>query len=590
MSNYSRAFLDQVLFASDIVALISEDTLLKGRGDQFMGLCPFPEHNEKTPSFSVSASKQVYYCFGCQNSGNIFTYLQKQRGMSFSDAVEELARQKGISIPKKSSYSFKTSSPVPDFLKLSEEVGQFYEQKLKQAPASVLSYLQKRGWTKELVQQFRLGYAPNKNALLSFLKTSEKKQQALELGLLNHSSSMEFYDNFRHRLIFPIISVRRQIVGFGARTLDNAFPKYINSKDSAIFHKGQILYGLSESARYLRQESSAIIVEGYTDFLSLYKEGFKNLTATLGTALTNHQAQLIKRYAERAILVFDGDPAGLRASERSLPILLSAGLRVKFLEIPKGQDPDEFIRSNGKEAFQSLLLSAKDLFFFVLQKKHEEIKSKGRDLLSLIQEIAPLLAITQNKTLQAIYKQRLLDLFGSDRGLAEKALKAKLKAPLKQPPLKKSLELAPPLKKGFCLSTALEAERLLLILCMESEVFLNSFRDQNGLSLLNTQGMQDLFKKIEDHYRQSHTGFDKLVHLVMDEISDPHSAFKSSYPIFNSVSQEGQEKIFQNCMDFLKRRQKQSEANILLAKMKMETKEDMHGLERVFQLTKQRLK
>ena len=588
MSYYPADFLEQIRLASDIVSLIGEDTVLKGQGDRFMGLCPFLEHNEKTPSFSVSQSKQLYHCFGCQNSGNIFTYLQKQRGMDFVESVEYLAKQKGIPLPHSSSVV--RQNLHPNFFDLSDKICKFYTWQLKQAANQpVQMYLKKRGWTEELVTFFRLGYAPKKNALLTFLKTPQEKKLAFELGLLSRSMAGETYDNFRHRLIFPILSVSKQVLGFGARTLDDSIPKYINSKESQIFHKGQVFYGLNESARYLRQESFALIVEGYTDFLSLWQEGFKNLTATLGTALTRHHARLLKRYVDSVVLVFDGDEAGLRASERSLPLLLSEDLKVKFLSLPKGQDPDDFIRSNGKNAFQSRLQSAKDLFFFILQKKHEEFKKKAWDHLGLIEEMAPLLAMVQNNTLKAVYKQRVLDLFGSDARHMEKTLNEKIRNFSKKPFIVQKISSKPNSLPAFSPAEALESERLLLVLCLESEDFLKRFLTLDMISLLQTQGMLKIFNKIGKYYRQNPNDFGKLTHLIMNEVSDPRFIFKASYPIFSETSWESQEKIFQDCVDFLKKKQKYFEASEELAEMKMDSKENMHGLEKVFQLTKQRL-
>ena len=257
--------------------------------------------------------------------------------MNFGEAIEYLAHKRGIALPNPS--TVRPSRLNPNFFDLSEKICGFYERQIRQTSInqSIKKYLEKRGWTKEIIKSFRLGYAPKGNVLLSFLKTPQEKKTALELGLLNRSTSGETYDNFRHRLIFPIISLRKQVVGFGARSLDDSLPKYINSRESQIFHKGQVFYGLNESARYLREKSFALVVEGYTDFLSLWQEGFKNLTATLGTALTRHHARLLKRYVDSVVLVFDGDEAGLKASERSLPLLLNEGLEVKLLSFLKNR-------------------------------------------------------------------------------------------------------------------------------------------------------------------------------------------------------------------------------------------------------------
>ena len=582
MSYYPSDFVDQLCWTSDLISLISEDTVLKGQGDRFMGLCPFPEHNEKTPSFSVSASKQLYHCFGCQNSGNIFTYLQKQRGMNFIEAVEYLARKKGVSLPK--AVQFKKDLTKPDYFKLSEKICHFFEKQLKQTPQDhpVRAYLKKRGWPLELAEKFRLGYALKNNSLLSFLNSKEQRL-AMELGLINRSSDGRSYDNFRCRLIFPIVSIRKQVVGFGARALDDSLPKYINSKESKIFHKGQIFYGLSESARYLRQDSFALLVEGYTDFLALWQNGFKNAVATLGTALTEFHAKILKRYVETVILVFDGDTAGLRASERSLPLLLEEGLKVKILSLPQGQDPDDFIRLNGKEAFQESLDSAQDLFFFVLQRKYSEKK----DNLYLIKELSPILSKVKDKALKAIYKQRLLDFFGTDANLLEKTLEDKMRRADK---LSYQGE-AGVLNKNtdnISISKTLDSERLILVLCLESEVFLKDFIDQNVISYLQTREIITVFNKMIEKYKQSGS-FSHLTHMVLNEVLETHLIFKETYPIFKESDAEGQKKIFKDCVFFLKKRRKQEEASQLLVNMKMNNKEDINSLEKVFQLTKQRL-
>ena len=585
MSYYPSDFIDQLCLSSDLVSLISEDTVLKGQGDRFMGLCPFPEHIEKTASFSVSASKQLYHCFGCQNSGNIFTYLEKQRGMNFLEAVEYLARKQGLSLPK--TVHFKKDS-TKHYFELSEKICQFFEKQLKQSPQDhlVKAYLKKRGWPIELIQKFRLGYAPKNNSLLSFLNAKEHSL-ARELGLINRSVDGRLYDNFRHRLIFPITSVKKQVIGFGARVLDDSLPKYINSKESKIFHKGQIFYGLNESARYLRQDSFALLVEGYTDFLALWQSGFKNTTATLGTALTESHAKLLKRYVGTVILVFDGDLAGLRASERSLPLLLEEGLKVKFLSLPEGQDPDDFIRSNGKQAFQESLDSAQDLFFFILKSKQKQKK----DNLYLIEELAPILSKVQDKTLKIIYKQRLLDLFGTDARLLAKTLDEKIQQKTNSASsfAYKTDNSSKQNTETISIARAWDSEKLLLVLCLESEDFLKYFLDQNFISYLQTKKMAEIFNALITKYKDDPANFSNLIHFILNKTKETHLIFKSAYPIFKESSQKDQQKIFKDCVYFLKRKQNKEEASQLLANMKINNTGDMNSLEKVFQLTKQRL-
>lgn len=574
-----------------MVSLISEDTVLKGRGDRFMGLCPFPDHNEKTPSFSVSASQGLYHCFGCKSAGNIFTYLMRQRGMDFKTALEYLAEREGVELPKPR-FVKKTAAPSLDYFELSEKICSFFQNNLKQtAPDHIVrKYLKKRGWTPEIIQNFRLGYADSKKPLFSFLKDSKEREKAVELGVLNRSfKDGGHFDTFRSRLIFPILSVKKQVIGFGARVLDSSQPKYINSRDSKIFQKGWIFYGLNESARYLRQNSTALLVEGYTDFLSLWGAGFKNTLAVLGTAFTNHHAFLLKKYAGTAILIFDGDSAGLKAGVRSLPLLLKAGLKVKFLCLPKNQDPDDFIKQNGAELFQKKLNSAQDLFLFLLREKQKQ----AQDPLLLIDEISPLLSQVQDKAQFILYKQRLLDCFGRDALSLEPVLDEKIKTAKKSSSLSSNLRPSTKSLEGATNLSLLKLtmeERLLLVLCLRSESLLQRFLEEEGFLYLKTKEGLEFFNFLADIYTKKQKDFSQLIHLMLTKVSDAVYLFPSSYPVFSSSDRETNEKIFQDCLGSLKRKKKHLEAGLLLTDIKIKPQEDLHGLEKMFQLTKQRLK
>ena len=598
MSYYPSDFIESLRLKSDLVSLISEDTVLKGRGDRLMGLCPFPDHNEKTPSFSVSVSQGLYHCFGCKSAGNIFTYLQKQRGMDFKTALEYLAQREGVELPKPKFSKTRRKADL-DYFELSEKITSFFESNLKKTNTEhlVRKYLKKRGWSPEVIKTFRLGYADSKKPLAL---DSKEQQKAIELGLLNRSiQDGRYFDTFRNRLVFPIVSIKKQVIGFGARVLDSSQPKYINSRDSKIFQKGHIFYGLNESARYLRQSSTALLVEGYTDFLSLWSAGFKNTVATLGTAFTSSHAGLLKRYVETVILVFDGDQAGLQASARSLPLLLKEGLKVKFLSLPENQDPDDFIKQKGARLFQEKLDSVQDLFLFLLSQKQKEVK----DPLLLIDELSPLLSQVQDKAQLVIYKQRLLDCFGRDAMSLAPLLDEKIKKAGKKlvtsssSPSPKPLDLK---KRSWVLEKLNMEERLILVLCLQSESFLQRFLEEEALSCLKSEEGREIFSFLieaysqklgqEKRHQEKKRDFSQLIHLMITKISDTSSLFSSSYPIFRSSNEETNEKIFQDCLDSLKRKKKHLEASSLLTDIKIQQKEDLHGLEKMFQLTKQRLK
>ena len=593
MSYYPSDFIESLRLKSDLVSLISEDTVLKGRGDRLMGLCPFPDHNEKTPSFSVSASQGLYHCFGCKSAGNIFTYLQQQRGMDFKTALEYLAQREGVELPKPSFYKKRTDSSL-DYFELSKKISSFFQKNLKKTNSKhpVREHLKKRGWSAETIKNFHLGYADSKKTLASFLDFKEQKK-AMELGLLNQSfQDGSYFDTFRNRLIFPILSVKKQVIGFGARVLDSSQPKYINSRDSKIFQKGHIFYGLNESARYLRQSSTALLVEGYTDFLSLWEAGFKNTTAVLGTAFTSSHAKLLKKYVETVILVFDGDQAGLQAGERSLPLLLKEGLKVKFLSLPENQDPDDFIKQKGVQVFQEKLDSVQDLFLSLLNQKQKQAK----DPLLLIDELSPLLSQVQNKAQLVIYKQRLLDCFGRDALSLEPILNQNIKKNRKNFAVS-SLDRAPntssELKENLSLKKLIKEERLLLVLCLQFENYLQSFIEAESLFYLKTKEGLEIFNLLTDtyneKYKQKQNDFNQLIHFMITKVSDASYLLSSSYPVFKSSNEKTNEEIFQQCLNSLKSKKKHLEASSLLNDIKTHQKEDLYGLEKMFQLTKQRL-
>lgn len=594
MKRFSADFIENLLFASDIVALIQEDTELKGSGSRYMGLCPFPGHTEKTPSFSVSSEKQVYNCFGCQKSGNIFTYLKEQRGLSFREAVEYLAEKAHIPLPKDFAKEDASFEVYKNLKNLNKKVALFYHQNLLSLSKSSKAWiwLKQRGYSSETINAFQLGYAPKGNQLLKILKEKEISA-ALSLGLLSRSKKdASLYDTFRDRVIFPIFSTRGEVLGFGARVLDNSLPKYINSRDSKIFHKGRVLYGLNQSGKFLRESSSVLVVEGYTDFLSLWQRGIKNVAATLGTSLTEEHGAALKRYVRSVILLFDGDEAGEKAAERSLLKLLSQGLEVKGVTLPSRQDPDEFIRSQGKETLESLIASSEDLFFRILQKHLKESKKKGRHSFYLVEKTAPLLKVMSNKELRGLYTNRMLDIFGNDKGIMEKALNKALisegreggdVASKKEEPLTEK----PSLKKIF--SAATPAERLLFILCLESKALFKSFLEQNAMALIRGKQLDRIFEKMSRVYIESEENFDRFYASLLNEFNDSSETLKVYQSFLQTEDRKEKEALFKDCLLTLKKKNKKLEASQMVSDLKIKGEENFQQLEKIFQLTKQRL-
>lgn len=379
---FSQEILEKVREACDIVEIIGEHVTLKKSGQNYKGLCPF--HSERTPSFIVSPSKEVYHCFGCGAGGNVFSFLMQIENLSFVEAVRSLAKRKGIELPVERS---ETDSLTQSTLSATEFAVSFYKKQLAgPAGRKAREYVKARAFDDKVVQEFSLGYAPpGWDNLLNAAKKHFPEGILLQSGLLvPRESGPGAYDRFRDRLMFPILSSGGKPIGFGARALDASEPKYLNSSDSPIFQKGSVLYGIYQSKQSIRAKESAIVVEGYTDLLSLFGNGFKNVVASCGTAFTDAQARVLKRYTQDAILVYDGDEAGIQAARRALQVFVQAGLRIRIICLPANSDPDSFIRENGADAFTRAIESSCSVVEFVLRTCPEKMNREAK-LRSLIE-------------------------------------------------------------------------------------------------------------------------------------------------------------------------------------------------------------
>lgn len=360
--------IEEIRSAADIVDIISEYVPLRKRGKNFIGLCPF--HNEKTPSFTVSDEKQIYHCFGCHAGGNVFKFLMEYNKISFVESVQELAAQLGISAAGGLEYDekqFQEKQSEQEILyDINTEAAKYFSDNLLNKTEGEIAreYFQKRKIKPQTMRAFGLGYALNGwNNFIEFAK--EKKvdlEKSIQLGLIGKNNSGKLFDKFSSRIIFPIFSPNGRVIAFAGRILDSAeaSAKYLNSPESLIYHKGRILYGLSHAKDEIRRLDKAIIVEGYMDLISLYQNGIKNVVAVSGTALTEEQVQLLSRYTKNIVLLFDADTAGIKASMRSIELLLKKDLEIKIVSLPKDEDPDSFINNFGKEKFEELILNAQN--------------------------------------------------------------------------------------------------------------------------------------------------------------------------------------------------------------------------------------
>lgn len=385
----SQEDIDTTREATDIVQFLSEYISLKKAGKNYTALCPF--HSEKKPSFYVSPDRQIYHCFGCGAGGNVYTFLMEMEKLSFPEAVRLLAKKSGIELKEPD----KTTGPREAIYGANEWADSFYYETLmrKESGKKGRDYAKRRKFSKEIIEKLHLGYSP---ASWDSLKTSSKsisESVLLRAGLLIKAESGRTYDRFRDRLMFPIRNLSGRVVGFGGRSVGNSTPKYMNSPDTEVYKKGNVLYGLWEAKQEIRKMGRAIMVEGYTDLLSLRSVGIEEVVASLGTALTDGQAKLLSRYTDTVIILFDADAAGDEAAVRSLDILLEHGLDVSIVSLPEGYDPDSFAREKGGKPLLSLINSPSTFFDFklaLLEKKYDMSKVSAKT--SAIKEITSSLA------------------------------------------------------------------------------------------------------------------------------------------------------------------------------------------------------
>ncbi len=369
MPSYDSA-LEEIKARVDIVDLISEYVHLKQAGQNWKGLCPF--HTEKTPSFTVSPAKQIYHCFGCGNGGDIFTFIVRYENISFPEALGILAKKAGVTL-KESRKGTMGTGEKETLLNMHRDATRFFQQSLaKNSKAG--DYLRGRGIGSDIQEMFSLGYAVNSwNALLTHLTHKGYKTETIRKAGLANQGSKGTYDTFRDRIVFPICDFKGDVVAFGGRSIDGSEPKYLNSPETTIFNKRRVLYGLDRARNSIKQAGYALLMEGYLDVITAHIHGFSNSVAPLGTALTQEQGKLIKRFTENATIVFDSDQAGIKAAKNAANVLLESGLNVEVLSVPDKEDPDSLLRKKGKETFQKLLenpLSVVDFFIRQGGSKH----------------------------------------------------------------------------------------------------------------------------------------------------------------------------------------------------------------------------
>ncbi|MEW6425721.1 MAG: DNA primase [Bacillota bacterium] len=387
----SREVIENIREQADIVEVVGEYLRLTKKGKDFVALCPF--HQEKTPSFTVSREKQIFHCFGCGVGGNVFNFLMAVESLTFPEAVRQLAARTGVIIPAAWGVSEQKKAAIESRLwEINALARDFYRQYLHNRPegAAAREYLARRGINKETALRFGLGYAPGGwDSLLNYLKGHNYPvEEILTAGLAVTGERGRSFDRFRHRLIFPIHNSRGKVVGFGGRALGEEEPKYLNSPETAVFNKRHILYGLDLARPAIREQGFAIIMEGYMDVLSAHQAGVSNAVASLGTSLTGEQGRLLLRYTTEAVIAYDTDPAGVAAALRGLDMLQELGFHLRVVSIPQGKDPDEYIRSHGRQAWDTLVENAQPFLEYKIDQARRTTGDKKKILQQVIANVA----------------------------------------------------------------------------------------------------------------------------------------------------------------------------------------------------------
>ena len=555
-----RSFIDDLIARTDIVELINSRVKLKKAGSHnYQACCPF--HHEKTPSFSVSQTKQFYHCFGCGAHGNAIGFLMEFDKLEFPEAIEELAAMHGLEVPRENvrnhngrpQAGFQTKR---DLYGLMDAIAKLYQQKLTSDIPSQ-SYLQQRGLSEEIIRRFEIGFAPNAfdTVLKQFGSSAEETQKLIDTGMLSRNENGKVYDRFRHRVMFPIRDKRGRVIAFGGRVMGDERPKYLNSPESVIYHKGSELYGLFQVLQQDENPTSLLVVEGYMDVVALAQFGVNNAVASLGTATTSEQIQQMFRVTEQIICCYDGDRAGRdaawRAFENALPYLYD-GRQLKFIFLPDGEDPDSFIRQQGKVQFEQYVQeAAKPLSEFLFDSLLAQVDLSSQEGKSKLASLAvPLINRIPGEMLR-IYLRNLL---GQKLGLLDPSqLEAML--PNRMPTQPKANPTAKIKRTPM---------RLLIALLLQNPELAKHVPDLSPLQSLNEAGF-DLFVELAATCQQ-HVG------ISMGALLE-HWRDKSEYRTLeilanwdHMVSPENMEKEFIETLDFLHAKLVEKRIDVLMAK------------------------
>jgi DNA primase len=543
---YEERIIDEVQSLNDIVDIISGYLPLKRSGRTFKALCPF--HQEKTPSFIVHPEKQIFHCFGCGAGGNVFSFVMKYENLTFPEALRNLADRVRFQLPepsRRATGEVSESEALYEIYRLAQE---YYSANLKHPEKGMAArdYLKKRGFEEEILQEFPLGWATAEwRGLFEFLVQRGIKDDAVyRSGLIQRSREGNPYDLFRSRLLFPICDLQGKVIAFGGRGLGSEVPKYLNSPESPIFRKRRELFGLHLAKRFVsRDEPRMLIVEGYFDFLKVYRSGFGNVVATLGTSLTEDHVRILKRFVQEAVVTYDGDPAGEAASLRGLEVFLEGEMNVKVAVLPLGKDPDTFIQEKGADEFKKLVTQALDFFDFKWQALSQRYRpSDTTGLLRISRDFLETLSRVKNPLLLDRYLKRLAGLLGVGEDSLRKELGSRQRK-IESREMTLNARAAPP--RPALSQYPEEGILISLLLDREGSVFWENAEASLSPEDFKHPGAREIFQILKEGHR-SGTGI--AYNQVLNRLEDESvKSFIASHSLTDLMPQDRQ-KAFSDCL------------------------------------------
>ena len=520
MVRYSEELIDEIRNSNDIVDIISQYVILKRSGRNFFGLCPF--HKEKTPSFSVSPDKQIFHCFGCGAGGNVIHFISKIENVDFKESLEILADRAGIKLPTlENNVDSKRLELKEKVYEINKLVAMYYHETLYKPQAKpAQEYVKKRKLDNKALKEFCIGYAENANVLYKLLKEKGFTEEEILASDLVIKKGNNYVDRFKNRLIFPIQDIRNRFIAFGGRVLDNSLPKYINSPENIVYSKARNLYGLNVAKN--TKTRKLIIVEGYMDTVSLHQRGIDNVVASCGTALTEAQGRLLRKYAEKVIISYDSDSAGQAATLRGLEILNNLGCDIRILQMEGAKDPDEYVIKYGNGRFNDLVENAISLVEFKIKvlKKSLNIENTN-DKIKFMNEIAKILGGVDNKIEQEIY----IDKISSDYNISKEAIYAQINkneysnnkgakilesSSIRKPTIKRQeKEINPELEKR---------ENIIISLLIDGgEEVYNKIKDIINPNDFKSEANQKIMRRLYEEFEKGNSNINSLVDMFADD-------------------------------------------------------------------------